>query len=61
MDTLRYEGEAYRRKINEAGSKAEVVKIKGAPHIVMQLDGILEVGKEYNRVAVRVLKEALQK
>jgi acetyl esterase/lipase len=59
MDPLRDEGEAYARKMNEAGSKAEVVRIKGAPHIVMLLDGILEGGKEYNGVVVRALKKAL--
>jgi acetyl esterase/lipase len=61
MDPLRDEGEAYAKKMNDAGSKAEVHMIEGAPHIVMQLDGILEGGKEYNRVVVRAMRAALQK
>ena len=61
MDPLRDEGKVYAGKMNEAGSKAELVMIKGAPHAVMQLDGILEGGKEFNRVVVKALKEALNK
>ena len=59
MDLLKDEGEAYAEKMNAAGSKAEVHRIMGAPHIVMQMDGILEGGKEYNRLVVRRLKQAL--
>jgi acetyl esterase/lipase len=61
MDVLRDEGEAYARKMNEAGSKATVHRIKGAPHIVMQMDDILEGGKEFNRVVIKALSEALVK
>jgi acetyl esterase/lipase len=61
MDPLRDEGEEYGRRLNEAGVKTEVHRIKGAPHIVMQLDGILEGGKEYNRVVLCALKEVLLK
>jgi hypothetical protein len=35
----------------------EMVRIKGAPHTVMQMDGILEGGREYNRVVIKALKE----
>jgi acetyl esterase/lipase len=58
MDPLRDEGEEYARRMNAAGSKAEVLRLKGAPHTVMSLDDILEGGKEYNRVVIRALKEA---
>jgi acetyl esterase/lipase len=61
MDPLRDEGEEYGRRLNEAAVKTEVHRIKGAPHIVMQLDGILEGGREYNWVVIRALKEALLK
>jgi acetyl esterase/lipase len=61
LDPLRDEGVAYARKMNEAGSRAELHQIKGAPHIVMQLDDILEGGKEYNRVVIKTLREALVK
>ena len=61
LDPLRDEGEAYAKKMNEAGSKAGIYRIKGAPHIIMQLDDILEGGKEFNRVVIRALREALVK
>jgi acetyl esterase/lipase len=59
MDPLRDEGEEYARRLQEAGVRTEVHRLKGAPHIVMLLDGILEGGKEYNRIVIRALKEAL--
>ncbi|KAG4434569.1 hypothetical protein IFR05_009955 [Cadophora sp. M221] len=61
MDVLKDEGVAYAKKMRDAGVDVEEVQIKGAPHIVMQMDGILEGGKEYNRVTIRALKEALAK
>lgn len=59
IDPLRDEGEEYGRRLKEAAVKTDVHRIKGAPHIVMQLDGILEGGREYNRVVINALKEAL--
>ncbi|KAH8646241.1 putative esterase [Xylariales sp. PMI_506] len=61
MDPLRDEGEAYGKKMNEGGSKAEVIRVKGAPHTFMQLDGILEIGQLYNRESVRALGSAFGK
>lgn len=58
MDPLRDEGEAYGKKMNEAGSKAEIIRVKGAPHTFMQLDGILEIGQLYNRESVRAIGNA---
>ncbi|KAH7386367.1 putative esterase [Cadophora sp. MPI-SDFR-AT-0126] len=59
MDVLKDEGVAYVGKLRDAGVEAEHVQINGAPHIFMQMDGILEGGKEYNRVTIKALKEAL--
>lgn len=59
MDVLRDEGKEYARKMNNAGSKAKLVMIKGAPHTVMQMDDILEGGKEFNRVVIQGLRDAL--
>lgn len=59
MDVLKDEGVAYAKRLRDEGVSVEEVEIKGAPHIVMQLDGILEGGSEYNRVTVRALREAL--
>lgn len=55
MDPLRDEGEAYGKKMNDAGSTAEIVRVKGAPHIFMMLDDILDIGKFYNRKTVEAL------
>ena len=60
MDPLRDEGEEYGRRMKEAGGKVKVHRIKGAPHTVSQLDDILEGGKEWNRVVISALKEALK-
>lgn len=58
MDPLRDEGVAYGKKMNEAGSKAEVIVVKGVPHNFMQMDGILEGAKLYNRESIRALRQA---
>jgi len=60
MDVLRDEGEAYGEKMNEGGSKAQIHRIKGACHLIAQLDDICEGGKEYNQVVIQALKEALK-
>lgn len=57
MDPLRDEGEAYGKKMNEAGSRAEVIRMGGMPHTFMMMDDILENGRRYNREAVRALGE----
>lgn len=61
LDPLRDEGEAYAVKMKEAGCEVEAVRIKGAPHIFMQLDDILDGGKEFNRVVIKALREAFGK
>ena len=59
MDPLRDEGEAYGKKMIEAGSQANLVRIKGVPHIVSSLDGIIDGGKLYNEKALEALGKAL--
>ncbi|SPO06848.1 related to esterase [Cephalotrichum gorgonifer] len=56
MDVVRDEGEAYGRKMREAGCEAEVIRVGGAPHAFMQMDGIMEIGQLYNRESVRALR-----
>ena len=58
MDPLRDEGEAYGKKMKEAGSDAEVIRVKGAPHTFMQMDEILEIGQLYNKEALRGIGKA---
>jgi acetyl esterase/lipase len=60
MDLLRDEGEAYAKKMNEAGSKAEIYRLKGACHFTPLLDDICESGREYNRLVIRAMREALK-
>jgi acetyl esterase/lipase len=59
LDLLKDEGEEYARKMNAAGSKAEHHRIKGACHLIMQLDDILG-GKEYNQVVIKALRKAFK-
>lgn len=61
MDVLKDEGKAYAAKMRNAGIQVELVEIRGACHIVSQMDGILDGGREWNRVAIKALKEALGK
>ncbi len=58
MDVLRDEGEAYGAKMIKAGSKAEVIRVKGAPHSFSTMDEALDIGKQYNKDALRGLGEA---
>jgi acetyl esterase/lipase len=58
MDPLRDEGEAYGEKMKKAGSDAEVIRVKGAPHTFMQMDEILEIGQLYNKEALRGIGKA---
>lgn len=55
MDVLRDEGEAYGAKMNAAGSRAEVIRMPGAPHSFSTIDEGLEIGRLYNRHALRGL------
>ncbi|KAE8440728.1 hypothetical protein EG329_006638 [Mollisiaceae sp. DMI_Dod_QoI] len=59
-DVLRDEGEAYAKLLEKGGNKVRVERVKGAPHVFMQLDGILEAGRVYNRAVVEALREALR-
>ncbi|CZS96869.1 related to esterase [Rhynchosporium agropyri] len=61
MDLLKDEGVVYGGKLRDAGVAVQEVQITSAPHTFMQMDGILEGGKEYNRVTVKALHEALGK
>ncbi|KAL6246756.1 hypothetical protein RBB50_006063 [Rhinocladiella similis] len=60
MDVLRDEGEAYAEKMKQAGCTVELVRFKGAPHTFMQLDAILDCGKEFNRTALTALEKAFK-
>ncbi len=57
LDPLRDEGEAYGKKLRDAGNKVELIQVKGVPHIFNQNDDILEGGKMYNREVIRALGE----
>jgi len=59
LDPLRDEGEAYAQKLIDGGCKVQTHRLLGAPHLVMQLDDILDCGKEYNKVVIGALAGAL--
>lgn len=59
LDPLRDEGAAYAEKLKRNGNDAEYIMFKGVPHPFMQLDAILDAGKQYNLETVRALKAAL--
>lgn len=60
MDPLRDEGEAYGKRMIEAGSKAEIWRIPGVPHTVVHLDGILKGGQEFNQRALEALSKVFE-
>lgn len=55
-DPLRDEGEAYARKLEDAGNKVVVRRFKGVPHPFQHMDGVLEQGKEFIEDTVRYIK-----
>ncbi|RVX72950.1 hypothetical protein B0A52_03303 [Exophiala mesophila] len=59
LDPLRDEGAAYAEKLKSNGNKVEHIMFKGVPHPFMQLDAILDAGKQYNVETIRALKAAL--
>ncbi|EKM81392.1 hypothetical protein AGABI1DRAFT_72317 [Agaricus bisporus var. burnettii JB137-S8] len=59
MDILKNEGIAYGEKLRMAGVEVETVIYPGAPHPIMAMDGVLEVGRKLVRDAGRALSQAL--
>ena len=55
-DPLRDEGEAYGRKIEQAGNKVVVKRFPGVPHPFQHMDAVLDQGKEFIRDTVRYVK-----
>ncbi|KAF2754902.1 esterase [Pseudovirgaria hyperparasitica] len=58
MDPLCSEGEAYHKKLLEAGNQSEYHMLRGMPHIVAGLDDICDEAKRYNVIIVEALKKA---
>lgn len=59
VDPLRDEGELYAAKLKEAGTRVELIRYTGAPHIFPLLDGILESGRQHRAMVVAALKQEL--
>lgn len=59
LDPLRDEGEAYAGKLQAAGTRVELMRVLGAPHLFPALDGILESGRRYNERVIAVMKREL--
>ncbi|KAK7533476.1 esterase [Phyllosticta citricarpa] len=58
MDPLRDEGEAYGKKLREAGNQVEVWRAPGVPHTFGILGGVLETGRQFNKKVVEELAKA---
>lgn len=61
IDVLRDVGEAYFKKLKNAGVDTKHVRLKGTYHTFMQHDDFLESGKEYNQIVVGRLRDAFAK
>jgi acetyl esterase/lipase len=57
-DPLRDEGEAYAKKIEEAGNKVVLKRFKGVPHPFMHMDAALEPAREFISDTVKYIKDA---
>lgn len=46
LDVLKSEGEAFGKKLTDAGVKADVHVLKGQPHPFLAMDGVLQAGRD---------------
>ncbi|OCH96136.1 Alpha/beta hydrolase fold-3 [Obba rivulosa] len=58
LDILRDEGIAYGKKLEEAGAQVNLQVYKGAPHPIMAMDGVLDVGRQLVSDAAEALGRA---
>ncbi|KFZ23030.1 hypothetical protein V502_02493 [Pseudogymnoascus sp. VKM F-4520 (FW-2644)] len=58
LDVLRSEGEAYGKKLDDAGVKVELYVMKGMPHPFLAMDGSLTAGKQAITYMCEALKNA---
>jgi len=58
LDILRDEGIAYGNKLLAAGVPTEIKIYKGAPHPIMAMDGVLNIGKQLVSDAAAALSQA---
>ncbi|KAH7055713.1 arylacetamide deacetylase [Macrophomina phaseolina] len=58
-DPLRDEGEAYARKLVEAGTEVTVKRFKGVPHPFMHMNKALEQGQDFIDMTSREIRHAL--
>jgi len=55
-DPLRDEGEAYAKKLEEAGNKVVVKRFKGVPHPFMHMDEALDQAREFIQDTIKYVK-----
>ncbi|KAH9919094.1 alpha/beta hydrolase fold-domain-containing protein [Fomitopsis serialis] len=58
LDILRDEGIAYAEKLRQHGIEAEVILYKTAPHPILSMDGVLEIGRRCVTDAVQAVARA---
>ncbi|KAI9738976.1 MAG: hypothetical protein M1818_005290 [Claussenomyces sp. TS43310] len=61
LDVLRAEGEAYARKLREAGVKTELHVMHGMPHPFLAMDGVLTAGAQTITYMCETLTSAFRK
>ncbi|KAH9903751.1 alpha/beta hydrolase fold-domain-containing protein [Xylariomycetidae sp. FL2044] len=59
LDVLREEGEAFGRKLEGAGVRADVHVMRGQPHPFIAMDGVLEAGRQAITYFCDALREAM--
>ncbi|THC92117.1 hypothetical protein EYZ11_008412 [Aspergillus tanneri] len=59
LDPLRDEGEVYAAKLKAAGCRVDLMRMEGVTHTFSGLDGILDVGKTYNKKVIEAMKKEL--
>jgi len=60
LDILKEEGMEYGYKLRKNGVPVEINVVQGAPHPVMVMDGVLDVGKRFVKSAGVALKAAFE-
>jgi len=58
LDVLRDEGIAYAEKMKHAGVEVEVKLYKAAPHPIISMDGVLQIGRRAVADAIQALAQA---
>lgn len=59
FDPLRDEGEAYGKRVRDAGNNVVIKRYNGVPHPFMHMDGVLRQGREYVQDVIGAIRGCL--